>query len=312
MISIDEFGRGRGFLRTHALDLFHCKAIRLEIGQAPISIAETGSGDRSRTIGLDGVPLLADGLEGVAEQKLQMRPARRRRNQLTVQGYCALVLPETGTHGRMERKVVPVVGLELQEARGLLARLQSFPLIDQHPGIVGSRSLVSWCESQRFLQQPLRIIERLALMHDPPEQAQRFDVSARRAQVCPNYLLCRCRLAVTEQTARVHDLGRQSPEHCELPGRQRGFLHIACDAIQALEHAPAGGQRRIDVDTALEGIDCARHIVYGRETVTALLMQAAEARMLLLEALQRCQRCSTLVEATLVHGSEIKSVAAPG
>src|ERR1700716_105001 len=103
MVSIDGLRSRRGFLSAHALDLIRCKAIRLEIGQAPISIAEAGSGGRCRSIGLNGVPLPANGLQGVAEQKLQMGPARCCRNQLTVRGYCSLVLPETGGHGRMER-----------------------------------------------------------------------------------------------------------------------------------------------------------------------------------------------------------------
>ena len=45
-----------------------------------------------------------------------MGPTRLRRHKLTVQSDRTLVFPETRTHGRMQRKVVPVVGLELQRA----------------------------------------------------------------------------------------------------------------------------------------------------------------------------------------------------
>jgi hypothetical protein len=55
-------------------------------------------------------------------------------------------------------------------------------------------------------------------------------------------------------------------------GSDRGFLRIARTAIQMLEHAPAGGQRRVDVDTTLEGINCVRHIVHRRKTMAALLI----------------------------------------
>jgi hypothetical protein len=82
--------------------------------------------------------------------------------------------------------------------------------------------------------------------------------------------------------------------------------------VQALEHAPAGRQRRVDVDTTLECRDCARYIVHGRETVATLLIYAAEARMLALKAFECRERCNALVQAALIYGREVRGVATFG
>jgi hypothetical protein len=93
-------------------------------------------------------------------------------------------------------------------------------------------------------------------------------------------------------------------------GRGCGSLQVTRDAIQALEHAPAGRQRGIDADSVLEGIDRVRHIVRRREAMSPLLIQPAEPRTLQLQTIQSCERSLTQVQATLIDGGEIKNVAA--
>ena len=87
-----------------------------------------------------------------------------------------------------------------------------------------------------------------------------------------------------------HHLRRQPLERGDVLRRRGGVLRIAGHAIQPLEHAPARGQRRIDVHAAQERVDRPRRIAQGDIAMAALLVQAAEARVQLLETLQRRER----------------------
>jgi hypothetical protein len=77
MVAIDGVCGKRGFPGTHARDLILRKAIHLEIGEASVGIAEARFYGRRRLVGVDGLPLPPDGLQGVAEQHMQVRGPRR-------------------------------------------------------------------------------------------------------------------------------------------------------------------------------------------------------------------------------------------
>ena len=93
-------------------------------------------------------------------------------------------------------------------------------------------------------------------------------------------------------------------------GRRISF--VSRHAIQAFEHDPARRQRRVDVHRSQKGIDRARRIAQGHVAVTALLVEEAEPRMLLLQALQGCQRFVYPVQASLVGGDQVQGVAILG
>jgi hypothetical protein len=71
-------------------------------------------------------------------------------------------------------------------------------------------------------------------------------------------------------------------------------------------------QRRVDVHASQKGIDRARRFPQGHVAITALLVEEAEPRMLLLQALQGGQRLVYPVQASLVGGEQIQDVTIPG
>src|ERR1700722_102161 len=53
MIAVNPRSARRGFCGAHAPDLVVCEAIGLEIGEAPIGVAEVRAGGGRRTVGMD-------------------------------------------------------------------------------------------------------------------------------------------------------------------------------------------------------------------------------------------------------------------
>ena len=149
-------------------------------------------------------------------------------------------------------------------------------------------------------------------MLDSGQQPQRLDIVAGLEQICPEDVLRRRQLAVREQAPGLHDLGRQVFQGGDALGCDRCISFVPRQAIQAFEHAPARRQRRVDVHGSQKGIDRARRIPQGHVAITALLVEEAEPRMLLLQALQGCQRLVYPVQASLVGGDQVQDVAVLG
>ncbi len=222
------------------------------------------------------------------------------------------MFPDSGPRGCLERTVVLVFGFELQETGDLTTCLAVLLPIDQHSAVVGSCGPVGRRESEYFFQKALRVVKCVTSMRNSPEQAQCLDVPARASQECAQNTFCEIQIAVAEQTSGLNNLCRQALEHRDVFGRAAGLLQIADDAIQALEHAPTRGQRRVDVDGLLECIDRALHIVHRREAVSSFLMETTEARGPLLKTIQRSQSRCVSVQGTLIDCGEIKNVATFG
>ncbi len=222
------------------------------------------------------------------------------------------MLADSGPRGCLERAEVLIFGFELQETGDLPTCLAVLLPIDQHSAVVGSRSPVGRRESQYFLQKALRALQCDALMRNPPEQAQCFNVPARTSQERAQNTFCEFHIAVAEQTCGVNNLCGQPVEHRDVLGRAAGFLQIAGDAVQALERAPAQGQRGVDIDGLLERLDCALHIFQRREAVSSLFIQATETGRTLLKTVQRSQSRCVAAQGTLIDCGEIKNVATFG
>ena len=84
----------------------------------------------------------------------------------------------------------------------------------------------------------------------------------------------------------LHHLRRQSLEGGDMRGGHGGVVASPRHPIEALEHAPARGQCRVDVHCPQERIDRPRRILQRDVAVPALLVQAAESRLVALEPLQ--------------------------
>src|SRR5579872_1378287 len=114
----------------------------------------------------------------MTEQEVQMRAAGLRGEQIPERDDGALMISQIHAYGRVERQVVVVVGIELQQLSDLRVRLRRGAPVDEHSHVVSSCRPVVRRESERGGQKLLRIAERSALMGDAPEQTQSLDVIA--------------------------------------------------------------------------------------------------------------------------------------
>jgi len=95
-------------------------------------------------------------------------------------------------------------------------------------------------------------------------------------------------------------------------GRLRGVRRLAGHPVQALQHVPAGREGRIDLHAAQKGIDCLGCLLQCDMAMTALLVEAAEARMQSFEAGQRGKRRIDIAEQTLRQRAQNQDVAILG
>ncbi len=116
-------------------------------------------------------------------------------------------------------------------------------------------------------------------------------------QVGADHRLGGIQIAVHEQPRRDHHLARELAERGHVTGRHGGVGGLPGHAIKAFEHRPARGQRVIDVDGEQERGDRLRCALQGHVAVTALLVEAAEARMV---SLQRSERVEGIGDATQI------------
>src|SRR4029077_5218640 len=162
------------------------------------------------------------------------------------------------------------------------------------------------------LEQQLRIVEYLALDADAREQTHGLDVVTVLEQEGADELLGLREFAVREQCCRRHHLGRQFFQRRDMRGRLRGVCRLARHPVQALEHAPADRQGRIHVHAAQKGVDCLGCLLQHDVAMTTFLVQAAEARMQLLESVEGGERRRDVAQQTLRLRAQIQEVAILG
>ena len=80
--------------------------------------------------------------------------------------------------GRVERAILLILRLELQQLLDLLAGPQVFVPLDQHQGIVVAGGAIVRRQLEHRLEQQLRVVEHVARDADPGEQAHGLDVVA--------------------------------------------------------------------------------------------------------------------------------------
>ena len=99
-------------------------------------------------IGLGGLLLPSDGLQGVAERHMQFGGLRRLGEQPAIHRDRRLVFSEADARGRVERKIIPVAGFEPQQGVDLFTCLQIFLPVNKYTNVVQTCSAVIRCELQ--------------------------------------------------------------------------------------------------------------------------------------------------------------------
>ena len=136
---------------------------------------------------------------------------------------------------------------------------------------------------------------------DLGEQPHGFRLVAVFEQVGPDDLLGRGEVAVGEQRRRGDHLGREVLERGDVSGGGGGVLRIAAQAVETYQHAPAGGQSRVNVYRAQQRLDGARRIPQRQVAEAALLVHLAEVWLALLETLKHRQRFGDALQMTQAH-----------
>ena len=266
------------------VDLLVGEAVGLQVREAPVGVAEIRPRRRRRAVGLDrlrhaGRPSSA---RAPIDRCTSGELGRRRR---AARGRCAIARscsPRPTAAVAAQRAVVGVARARRPAAaRVSLARLRV--LVPLRPAPRRSRSArpgsrarapappraaVS-ASSSTSRAMPIRASSRIASGWSPWR--------SRKARID---LLGRPEVAVGEQ--------RRSPSPPPAAGALSvatcaaavaAFCGVAGQPVEALEHAPARRQRRIDVDGAQQRLDRPRRILQRDVAEAALLVQPAEARV---------------------------------
>src|SRR6516225_503606 len=96
MIAINRIKDRRTFFRAHARDLALREAIGLEIGEAPIGVAEARSDSCCLSVGFDGLLLPSDTLQRVSVCDMQHGGPWRSSEQLFIRPDRRAVLSKAG------------------------------------------------------------------------------------------------------------------------------------------------------------------------------------------------------------------------
>jgi hypothetical protein len=207
----------------------------------------------------------------MSERQVQGGRIGRGDEELAVRGDGLLVLPHSGVCDCVQRQVLLVVGVASQECVELPSRSRIHLSINQYANVIQPGGVVVRCESQDGFQQVLRLVQDVALLIDPCQQPQRFDVVARPLQLRSDDVFRGRRVSIREQATGLNDLRRQLCQGCNMPGGYCRIAGVARHAIQAFEHAPALRQRRIEAHATLEGFDCPACVSPGYKTIAAFL-----------------------------------------
>ena len=290
---------GRRFRRgPHARHLLRREAIGLEVRETPIRVPEIRTTRRRPAVGADGLLPAAERLLRVGDREVQFGILGRSLQQLAVQAHRPLVLAESHAARGIQRLEQGVVGFAFEQHGEFPPRLAVLVHLQQHLGIFTARRMVGGRQFEHGREQQLGVVQHLAHHADPGQQPHAFDVVALAQEVGADQGLSRIHVAVREQPRCRHHFRRKLLQYRHMAGGHGGVVGLARHAVEPLEYAPAGRQGMVEVHRPKKGVDGPRRLPQHDETMSALLVQPAEVRMMPLQLLQGRQRIAHLSEKT--------------
>ena len=178
------------------------------------------------------------------------------------------------------------------------------PEFDECAGIFLAGDAITGCNLEDCRQQQFRIVEHLARNGNAGEQPHGLDMIAVIQQVGTHQRLGLVQIAVLKQPGRPHHLRRQLMQRGHMTGRHGGVVGLPRHAVEAIEQAPARRQRVIDVHRAQKSLDGLRRLLHKDKTVSAFLMEAAEAGMMPLQGVERVQGVGDPAKTSLCNRHE--------
>ena len=133
-----------------------------------------------------------------------------------------------------------------------------------------------------------------------------------REQEAPDELLGGRQVAFAEQPRRADDVLGHRLELVAVRDRHLAGFFLPHHPVEALEHAPGGGQGRVDVHRPLVGLNGAWGVLQGDEAVTALLVEQARGRVVALQDLEGRKRLRDAARLTQAKGEQIEHITVLG
>jgi hypothetical protein len=309
MVAIDGTSRRGAKRGAYLRQLFRREAVGLEVGEAPVGIAEVRPASRRAAVRIDGFRGLPECLQGMADRQVHLGIGGGSGEQLPVEPDGALVLAKSHRGCRVQQPQREVPGVVLEKPVEFAAALLVAVQLDQHARVLLAGDAVMRGQREDCREQQLRIVEHLVGDADAGQQPHRLDVVAVLEQVAPDQWLCELQIAIGEQPCGHHDLLRKLAQRCDVASRHGGVFRLPGHAIQALEHGPAAWQRVVDVhglEESSDGLGCLTHL---HVAAAAFLVEAAEARMVVLDSVEGLHGIGDAVQVALCDGDAQQSVA---
>jgi len=124
-------------------------------------------------------------------------------------------------------EIVTVVRVVPEQLLGLLPRKRMLLLLQEHHGVVQTRRVVVRRAFEHRFQQGLGLIEGAAVLANARQQAQGAHIVPVLAQIVPQDLLRRRKVAIREQAVGRHHLRRQLSQRRQMLGRHGGLGGVA-------------------------------------------------------------------------------------
>jgi hypothetical protein len=246
----------------------------------------------------------AERLLGMSDGQMDIGVLRRTGEQLSVEPDGTLVLAEGGGGGRVELLEKPVLGLFGEKPVELAAGVEVLVKPDQDLGIFPSRGSIARRQLENGREQDLGVVEHLVHDADSGKQPHAFHMIAVLQEKRAHQGFGRIEVAVREQPGSGHDLLRQVLERRHVTRRHGRVVGLPRHAEEPLEHGPARRQRVIDVhrlQKCRDGLGC---LLLEDEAMASLLVEAAEAWVVLLENRERAQGLGDPVQQSLRDGHQ--------
>ena len=180
--------------------------------------------------------------------------------------------------------------------------------IEQHAPVIVAGGEVVRGALQHRRKQVLGVVEDLECHADAGQQPHRLDVVAVGQQERADQLLGAHDVAIGKQAGRRDHLRRHALQGRDLGGGGGRVGTVADHPVEPLEHAPGRGKGPVHLHRLLVRFDRGLGVLHRDVTVAALLVQAAEVRVVTLEALEGRQRVPEAPRLPLTEREQVQYV----
>ena len=221
-----------------------------------------------------------------------------------------LIVAESYAYRGMRRAVHPVVRIQREQLLHLLPCPDVLVPLQQHDGVFVARLAMLGRELEHPGEQELGIVRHVEIEADLGEQPHSLHMVAMREQVVAHHAFRIQDIAVGIHAECGDDLVRQ---RCQIPELRVGLFGVSRasqHAIEGLQRAPAGRQRRTHGHRPFVGLDGRFGGPLGDVAMTALLIETGVSRVRMFQPLERLQRLGDALQIAKAHRDHVQHIAA--